>query len=278
GWTINAKAGRPSAGPTPRQTTITAGASAIGSRTCVVQSQPIHSRVNCHGRVTSSRPRGSWTPASQPSRPPSILAAAGAGTGVPTVARLKATAGASATAARPMKTPTRRRVGGVDSAINGSSTIDSGRASGASAANSSVHSGAVEPATGTPGLYEKPAPSAMLRANWRWIHESSRGKPAAPAMRRSEVSRTASGTARATTRRTLPRRPDGTTRCVLAHEGVARIVHGLAADAEQVQIAAVRKLDLGEAERALGQRAPVVHEPDELLDARGQRDVALGHA
>src|SRR5213593_3724161 len=122
-----------------------------------------------------------------------------------------------------------------------------GPASANAAPSRSVHSGAVDPATGTPGLNEKPAPSARLRANCRWIHESSSGKPVAPAMRRSDVRRTASGTARARTTRTLPRRPDGTTRSVLAHEGVARVVDGLAADVKHVQIAAVGKLDLREA-------------------------------
>src|SRR5262245_21463909 len=129
--------------------------------------------------------------------------------------------------------------------------------------SSRVHSGAVDPATGTPGLNEKPAPSARLRANWRWIHESSSGNPAAPAIRCSDVRSTASGMARArTTTRTLPRRPKGTTRWVLAHERVASVVDRLATDGEDVEIAAVRKLDLREAERPLGQRAPVVHEPD----------------
>ena len=37
----------------------------------------------------------------------------------------------------------------------------------APAPSSKVQSGAVEPATGRPGLNEKPAPSARLRANWR---------------------------------------------------------------------------------------------------------------
>src|SRR6267142_1471458 len=41
------------------------------------------------------------------------------------------------------------------------------------AARRSVHSGAVDPATGTPGLYENPKPSARLRAKCRWIHVTS---------------------------------------------------------------------------------------------------------
>src|SRR5262245_51339876 len=217
------------------------------------------------------RATGSRTPPSQPSRPPSILAAAVAGTGAPTVARLKATAGASTIAASPTKTATRRTIGVVERANKGTSTTVSGRASGASATKNavvksrpcacdhsaaatksaasdtsipesdpqamgplhsiasaaksaagadaphataaarvtrpaatvaitprtfttriegpttakasprrSVHSGAVDPATGTPGLYENPKPSARLRANWRWIHVSSRGKPVVP--------------------------------------------------------------------------------------------------
>ncbi|MBI3628741.1 MAG: hypothetical protein HY217_04030 [Candidatus Rokubacteria bacterium] len=50
------------------------------------------------------------------------------------------------------------------------------------AASSRVQNGAVDPATGVPGLYEKPAPSAMLRAKWRWIQGSSSGSPGAPAI------------------------------------------------------------------------------------------------
>src|SRR5262245_26968365 len=121
-------------------------------------------------------------------------------------------------------------------------------------ASKSVHNGAVDPATGTPGLYEKPAPSAMFRAKCRWIQESSSGNPGTPARRCSISAKTATGRqpATATTRsshsadpRGSARGAAGTARRLLADHGVAGVAHRLLAHGEHVEKPAVRNLDLG---------------------------------
>jgi hypothetical protein len=57
--------------------------------------------------------------------------------------------------------------------------------SGKSRESSAVQSGAVEPVTSSPGLYDRPQPAARLRANWRWIQLSSRGNPSPPTRKSS---------------------------------------------------------------------------------------------
>ena len=70
--------------------------SASGRSQWVVPSQATHSdRNTASGRLSHVCAAGSRTPASQPRSPPSTLAAAVAGYGVPAVARLKTTAGAT---------------------------------------------------------------------------------------------------------------------------------------------------------------------------------------
>src|SRR3990167_347787 len=148
----------------------------------------------------------------------------------------------------------------------------------APAASRSVQSGAVEPATGRPGLYAKPAPSARLRAKWRWIHESSSGNPTAPAICRSRSRKSASGaSAAATTRRSSRRAGDTAAWRRLAGERVALVRDGAAPEREHVEVAPVRQLQLDEPGRRHGHGAPVVHEPDETRDARGQADPRVRH-
>ncbi len=75
---------------------------------------------------------GSRTPARNPTRPPSIFAAAVAGNGVPVVTRLKATQGARNPATGRPHASARRPVSGPASQKSGSSRAASGRASAAS--------------------------------------------------------------------------------------------------------------------------------------------------
>src|SRR5438445_12870883 len=137
-----------------------------------------------------------------------------------------------------------------------------------------------------------PAPEARWRAKWRWIHESSSGKPAAPAICRSRTMTSASGiSAAVTTRRSsrhrrtkLARRSprsgtrgaDGAARRLRADERVVLVVDGLLAERKHVQVAAVRDLDLDEPVGPHRRRAPVIDEPDELFDGGRQIDLDLG--
>src|SRR5262249_16338326 len=142
----------------------------------------------------------------------------------------------------------------------------------APAARSSVHRGAVEPATGTPGLYTKPAPSARLRAKCRWIHESSSGKPAAPAIIRSRARNIVSERAVASTTRRWWRRS------AVTHGRVARIGNRTAVHRQRIEEAAVRQLGLDEPRRPGRRRRPVIHEPHEPAGARRQPDLAVGQS
>src|SRR2546426_6795002 len=110
----------------------------------------------------------------------------------------------------------------------------------------------------------------MLRAKWRWIQESSSGKPADPAISRSRSSSTASGSAAARRTRRSSRRS------AVTHERVARVGDRAAVDRQRVQEAAVRQLDLDESGGPRDRRRPVVHEPHEPARTRGQADVAVG--
>src|SRR5438309_4426908 len=120
----------------------------------------------------------------------------------------------------------------------------------------------------------------MLRAKWRWIHESSSGKPAAPAIWRSRIRKRASAPAatKTTTRSAdARRRTTRTTRRLLPPQRIARILDRAPAEWQDVEETAVRQVDLHEPGRPFRGRVPVVDEPDESLDRRGQPDVAVRH-
>src|SRR5882724_1639666 len=207
-----------------------------------------------------------------------------------------ATAATSATSGRAPQASAARR---VRSAAPRVATMPSalaipseGEATTAPAASKSVHRGAVDPATGVPGLKEKPAPAARLRAKCRWIHESSRGNPKAPAICRSRVTKRTSGRSAAATRRISSRqrraqtaRPSprsgtrgagGAAGRLRAEEGVILVVDGLVAERQHVEETAVRDLDLDESFGPHRRRAPVVDEPDEALDGGRQMDLRVG--
>src|SRR5438309_9396113 len=115
----------------------------------------------------------------------------------------------------------------------------------------------------------------MLRAKWRWIHESSSGKPAAPAIWRSRIRKRASAPAatRTTTRSADARRRTArTTRRLLPHQRVARILDRVPAEGQHVEEAAVRQVDLHEPGWPFRRWVPVVDKPDESLDRRRQPD------
>ena len=104
------------------------GRSSSGSSASTRHNQRTHSRAYWPGRVTSEVASGSRTPASAPSSPPSIFATAVPGSGLPIVARLKATHGATQAATGPAQTRARRQVSGPDSQNRGSRRSASGRA------------------------------------------------------------------------------------------------------------------------------------------------------
>src|SRR5438128_6942450 len=119
----------------------------------------------------------------------------------------------------------------------------------------------------------------MLRAKCRWIHESSRGKPETPAIRRSARTKTTTGSSVAAARTRSSRHPPpaasaddaaGTTRRFLADQRVPGVAHGLATHRQHVEEAAVGDLDLHEAGWPHRPRAPMVDEPDQALDPGGQ--------
>src|SRR2546426_9852904 len=383
GCARSASATTPPARPARRHISTSPATSAGGRSQWVAVSQPIHSVRNVHGGRIQVSAAGSLTPPSQPTSPPSTLAAAVAGYKVPAVDRLNSAAGATATTVTTANAATRRSVTARAKMKNGMRRRASGRASVASAAHAadasrrscacarraaatrhaasatsmpesapqatgpvhrsamaatsatsvrapqasaarrvrmatprvmatpsalaissegeeatapaasrSVQRGAVEPATGVPGLKEKPAPSARLRANWRWIHESSSGNPEVPAICRSRTTKRASGSsAAATTRRSSrhqraraagrsprsgTRGAVGTARGLRADEGVVLVVDGPLAQRQHVEVAAVRDLDLDEPFGPPGHRAPVVDEPDEALHRGRKADLGLG--
>ena len=115
-----------------RRHASTMAGSASGSSGCVRTSHASHSMPNASGRSSHVTRAGSRTPTSRPSRPPSTLAAAVDGTGVPVVAQQKITNGTSTATTMAAKSTRRRGVGRRASATNGSSTTASGRASAAS--------------------------------------------------------------------------------------------------------------------------------------------------
>src|SRR5262252_1788672 len=107
----------------------------------------------------------------------------------------------------------------------------------------------------------------MFRAKCRWIHESSSGKPAPPASRRSVSAKRTSGRQPVTTTTrssTSPERPGsapgstGTARRFLADQGVAGVAHRLPAHGEHVEEPAVGDLDLHETVGTLGRGTPVI--------------------
>src|SRR5713226_1719456 len=206
-----------------------------------------------------------------------------------------ATAATSATSARAPQASAARRVRmaapRVAATPNALAIPSEGEEAAAPAASRSVHRGAVEPATGAPGLKEKPAPSARLRANWRWIHASSSGNPDAPAICCSRAAKRASGnTAAAMTKtssrhrraraagrspRSGTRGADGAARGLRADERVVLVVDGLLAQRQHVEIAAVGDFDLDEPFGPHGRRAPVVDEPDEALHRSRKGDLGV---
>src|SRR5258706_1376883 len=124
----------------------------------------------------------------------------------------------------------------------------------------------------------------MLRAKCKWIHESSRGTPETPAIRRRARTKTTRGSsvAAATTRSSRHPPPDasaddaaGTTRWFLADQRVPGVAHGLATHRQHVQETAIGDLDLHEAGWTLRRRAPMVDEPDQPPDPGGQTDLAV---
>ena len=81
GCAMRARLRTPSARPCRRQASQMPGTRASGRSQLSVRSQRTQARTNSQGRPIRSRPQGSGTPASQPRRPPSTLAAAVAGSG-----------------------------------------------------------------------------------------------------------------------------------------------------------------------------------------------------
>src|SRR6266498_2944252 len=165
--------------PPRHHKTQSPGTIKTGSSRLTDASQAIHSRSNCHGRQSSVVASGSPAPERNPTRPPSTFAAAVAGNGVPAVRRLKTIQGVRMAEGTPHAIAVRDEVTGPPSHRSGTSNTDSGRARAASptsAADSAtttpasfahagwappslniparrrVQRGAVEPATGTPGL------------------------------------------------------------------------------------------------------------------------------
>src|SRR5262249_60876858 len=59
---------------------------------------------------------------------------------------------------------------------------------------------------------------------------------------------------------------------VVADEGVAGVLGGLTTEWQDVEVAAIRQLDLEQPGRPRERRGPAIDEPDEALDAGGQRD------
>ena len=118
----------PSARPRRRHARAIA-ASARGSSGCVRVSHSSQSRPNASGRSSHVTRAGSRRPMSRPRSPPSTLAAAVEGKGVPVVAQQKATNGSSAATTIAANSASRRGVGHRASARNGSKTTASGRAS-----------------------------------------------------------------------------------------------------------------------------------------------------
>ena len=138
GCSASSPAGSARRRPPPRQSSQRPGSSSNGSSTFTAPSQPTHATVNFHGRVTSVVMSGAGVPARKPARPPSILAAAVAGSGVPPVARLKATQGPTTAAAHPAKVAARRPVSGPAAHTSASSSRHSGRASTARASSAAA--------------------------------------------------------------------------------------------------------------------------------------------
>ena len=103
----------------------------MGRRTSTDTSQAAHSASNRQGRPNRVSATGSRVPASRPTSPPSILAAAVAGSGVPAVQRLNAIQGESTATGMPREARLRFRVSGPPSQSKGTSSTDSGRASAA---------------------------------------------------------------------------------------------------------------------------------------------------
>src|SRR2546425_3910853 len=121
----------PEGSPLPLERGATAGG-AGGNGGCVDVSHRSHSAPNASGRSSHVTRAGSRRPRSRPSRPPSTLAVAVEGTGVPVVAQQKTANGRSARTTTTVKSASRFGVGRRASARNGSSTTASGRASVAS--------------------------------------------------------------------------------------------------------------------------------------------------
>src|SRR5207247_9575035 len=118
----------------------------------------------------------------------------------------------------------------------------------------------------------------MLRAKWRWIHESSSGKPAAPAIWRSRIRKRASAPAatKTTTRSAdARRRTTRTTRRLLPHQRIARILDRAPAERQDVEETAVRQVDPHEPGRPFRGRVPADDEPDETLDRCALPEVAV---
>jgi hypothetical protein len=129
GWRRRIEAGSAHTRLPRRHNTQSPGSSSTGSSTFTEASQAIHSHSNRHSRDRKVVTADSRAPESRPRSPPSILAAAVAGSGVPVVLTLNATQGRRITAGRPHTMAERLGVSGPASQRSGTSRTDSGRAS-----------------------------------------------------------------------------------------------------------------------------------------------------